>query len=171
MKLKLVPNDAKILREKCVKVKAVDDEVRKALDGMVDFCKSNILPRVLALAANQGGINQRLIVIFDHKEILRLANPKIIEQKGTQRFFEACVNVGKPNDFVGGFVDRPAQIKLEALDYYGEKVKIKASGILAVMLCHEIDHLDGILYTDKLVGDLHHFKTPEERLAFRKNLK
>ena len=167
MILKSVKNDDKILRAKIDYVLEVTDSTRKILDSMVEFCEIHSKPKTLSLAANQVGINQRLIVIFDNKEILKLVNPKIIAQKGKQIFFEGCVNANLPDKLLRGFVERPAYIKVEALDYNGQKITIEADKILAIMLCHEIDHLNGILFTDKLIGEPYLFDTAEEVDEFR----
>jgi peptide deformylase len=166
--MKLLPSDNKKLRQICKPVKEVDDDVRSILDDMVDYCKNSVDPQVLSLAANQVGLLKRLIVIVDYEEIFRLANPVITKSSGKEVFFEACASVRKEGYCVGAFVERPAYIELDALNYNNEKVHIKASGVLAVMLQHEIDHLDGILYTDKMVSEFYSFKTPAERVEFRK---
>ena len=167
MELVSVDNNSAILREKCEYIEIVNDEIREILDAMVDFCEKGTRPKTLSLAANQVGINKRLIVIYDNDEVLKLVNPEIITEKGKQIFLEGCVNVDTKKERPGGFVERPAYIKVKALNYHGEVVEITAEGVLAIMLCHEIDHLDGIMFTDKLVSELYIFNTPEERTEFR----
>ena len=101
----------------------------------------------VGLAAVQVGILKRVIVIDIYDEetpILKLINPKIIKQKGEREVEEGCLSY--PNKFAK--VKRPVQVEVEALNEKGEKVKIKATELLAQALCHEINHLDGITFVD-----------------------
>ena len=91
---------------------------------------------------------KRLVVIDlteEDGEVYKLVNPVIIKSKGEQVCREGCLSV--PG--VLGDVVRPKEVVVEALNEKGEKIKIKAKDLLAIVLCHEIDHLDGILFTDK----------------------
>jgi peptide deformylase len=166
--LEKVANDSLLLRTICDPVEVVDDKIRLILDDMVEYCRNSVRPHTLSLAANQVGISKRLIVIFENEEILKLADPVIEKTLGRQVFLEGCANTDTQDIFMGGFVERPAYIEARALNYDNQEVKIKANGILAVMLQHEIDHLNGIMYTDKLIGKLIKFNAPEDRVAFRK---
>ena len=96
----------------------------------------------------QNNKTKRLVVIDlseEDGEVYKLVNPVIIKSKGEQVCREGCLSV--PG--VLGDVVRPKEVVVEALNEKGEKIKIKAKDLLAIVLCHEIDHLDGILFTDK----------------------
>ena len=103
----------------------------------------------VGLAGPQIGILKRIIVIdlYDGKEPLKLVNPKIIKQKGEQEVEEGCLSF--PNKFAK--IIRPAEVVIEALNEKGKKIKITGKGLLAQALSHEIDHLDGILFVDKII--------------------
>ena len=101
----------------------------------------------VGLAAVQVGILKRIIVIDIYDEntpIIKLINPKIIKQKGEREAEEGCLSF--PNKFAK--VKRPVEVVVEGLNEKGEKVKIKATELLAQALCHEINHLDGITFVD-----------------------
>ena len=128
-----------LLRKKSREVEVVDDmyETMKASnDG-------------IGLAAPQVGVLKRLVVIDLGEEgdgkIYKLVNPVITKSKGEQVCREGCLSV--PG--VLGDVVRPKEVTVEALDENGKKIVIKAKDLLAICLCHELDHLDGILFTDK----------------------
>ena len=97
----------------------------------------------------QIGILKRIIVIdlYDDEGPMKLINPAIVKEKGKQEVEEGCLSF--PNQY--GKIIRPAEVTVEALNENGEKVKIKAKELLAQALCHEIDHLNGILFVDKIL--------------------
>lgn len=105
----------------------------------------------VGLAAPQIGINLRLIV-FDttagepQRRPLALVNPEIVQSEGSQKGEEGCLSIP---DFTA-VVDRPQRIRVKALDLDGRPVELDASDLEARVLCHEIDHLDGILYLDRI---------------------
>ena len=103
----------------------------------------------VGLAGPQIGILKRIIVIdlYDDEGPMKLINPAIIREKGKQEVEEGCLSF--PNQY--GKIIRPAEVTVEALNENGEKVKIKAKELLAQALCHEIDHLNGILFVDKIL--------------------
>ena len=99
------------------------------------------------LAAPQVGILRRIVVVeVEEGNLIELINPKIIAYAGEQEGTEGCLSV--PNKW--GTVKRPMHVTVRALNRYGEEFEITGSEFLARALCHEIDHLDGILYKDKL---------------------
>ena len=100
----------------------------------------------VGLSAVQVGILKRVIVIdiYDGTEPLKLANPEILKVKGHRLVEEGCLSF--PNKFA--LVDRPLEVTVRALNENGEEVKIKAKELLAQALCHEINHLDGVLFVD-----------------------
>ena len=134
-----------VLREVCKEVTEVSNGIRKILDDMLEtmYEKDGV-----GLAAPQIGIPKRMIVVDDREgNVFKLVNPVIIEEDGEQLSVEGCLSV--PG--FRGRCKRPMTVSLEALNENGEKVSIKAEGFLAVIFCHEIDHLNGILYKDKAV--------------------
>lgn len=137
-------NDDPILRKKAREVDEVNDHIRMILDDMLDTLHNT--ENGAAIAAPQVGILKRLVVIDMGSGIFKLVNPKIIEQSGTQKCIEGCLSF--PDRF--GETERPKHITVEALDENGEKVIIKGEDDMAKCLCHEIDHLDGMLFVDKV---------------------
>ena len=147
-----------ILRKKSRDVEVIDDKVRELLDDMVDtMYKFN----GVGLSAVQVGILKRLVVIdlYDEKGPIKLVNPKIVKEKGTQEVEEGCLSF--PNQF--GKVIRPEKVVMEALNENGEKIKIEGEGLLAQAIAHEIDHLEGILFIDKVIPGTLEYSTPEEQ--------
>lgn len=146
-----------VLRKKAKEVEKVDDKIRELLDDMVETMhKFN----GVGLAAPQVGILKRIIVIdlYEENTQYTLINPIIIKEKGTQEVSEGCLSF--PNKYAT--VKRPKEVVVEALDIDGKKVKIKAKDLLAQALCHEIDHLNGIVFTDKMEPGTLEIVKPEE---------
>ena len=135
-----------ILRKKSRTVEKIDERIIEILEDMHETLKKS--DDGIGLAAPQVGILKRLVVIdltIEDGEIYKLINPVIVKSKGEQICREGCLSV--PG--VLGDVIRPKEVVVEALNEKGEKIKIKAKDLLAVVLCHEIDHLDGVLFIDK----------------------
>lgn len=132
-----------VLREKCREVTAFDDRLSVLIDDMTEtmFAANGV-----GIAAPQVGILKRVcIVCTDGKTIYELVNPVIKKASGTQRGPEGCLSIpGRQETVV-----RPKKIVVEAYDRYGDGYVYKVEGFEAVAFCHEIDHLDGILYIDK----------------------
>jgi peptide deformylase len=133
-----------ILRKKSRVVEAVDDKIRTLLKDMADTMYNT--ENGAGLAAPQIGILKRLIVIDMGGGLINLVNPEIIESEGIQDVIEGCLSI--PGKF--GKLKRPARVKVKALNEKGEEFIITGEGDLAKCLCHEVDHLDGILFTDKV---------------------
>mgnify|MGYP003276100255 CR=1 FL=1 len=135
--------DDSILRKKSKPVEQVSDRIRTILDDMVETLHNT--PNGGALAANQIGILRRLVVIDLGDGVRKLINPEVVSAQGEQFEPEACLS------FPGwwGKVRRPQSVVVKALDENGCEVEIHASDLLAKCLCHEIDHLDGIVFIDK----------------------
>lgn len=135
-----------ILRKKSKEVEVVDEKIAEILNDMVETMHKY---DGVGLAGPQIGILKRIIVIdlYDDKGPIKLVNPKIIKQSGTQEVEEGCLSF--PNQY--GKIVRPEKIKIEALNEKGEKIKIEGEGLLAQAISHEIDHLDGILFVDKII--------------------
>lgn len=130
-----------VLRQKCEPVKAFNEELWALLDDM----KTTVRAEVGAgLAAPQVGVPLRAVVIDVDAGYYEIINPEIISVKGEQKGPEGCLSIkGKQ-----GTVTRPNKVKLEYRDRKGKKHKLTADGFFARAVCHELDHLDGILYTD-----------------------
>lgn len=146
-----------ILRKRSREVERVDDKIRQLLDDMVETMHKY---NGVGLAAPQIGILKRLVVIdlYDDKGPIKLVNPEIIKEKGTQEVEEGCLSF--PNKFAK--VIRPEEVTVKALDENGKQIKISAKGLLAQALSHEIDHLNGILFVDKIIEGTLQVIEPEE---------
>ena len=136
-----------ILRKKSKEVKEINERVFTILDDMADTMYE---ANGCGLAAPQIGILKRMVVIDVGEGLVELINPVIVATEGEQTGDEGCLSVpGKT-----GTVTRPNYAKAEALDRNGNKIVVEGSGLMARALCHEIDHLDGILYIDLVEGEL-----------------
>lgn len=114
----------------------------------------------VGLSAVQVGILKRLVVIdlYDEKGPIKLVNPVIIKTKGEQEVEEGCLSF--PNQYAR--LIRPEEVVAEALDENGKKVKIKAKGLLAQAICHELDHLDGVLFIDHMIPGTLEYVEPQQ---------
>jgi len=135
-----------ILRKKSKEVKKIDDKILTLLDDMAETMYHN---DGVGLAAPQIGILKRVVVIDvnDEKGLIELINPEIIHAEGEQCETEGCLSI--PGLY--GEVKRPEKVIVKALNRKGEEITIEGTKLLAIALCHEIDHLDGILFTDKAI--------------------
>lgn len=115
----------------------------------------------VGLAAVQVGILKRVIVIdlYDDKGPIKLINPVIIKEKGEQEVEEGCLSF--PNKYAK--MIRPAEVVVEALNENGEKIKIKAKDLLAQALSHEVDHLNGITFVEKMIPGTLEYVEPEKK--------
>ena len=131
-----------ILRKKCEKVTRFDEE----LNGLLDDLKDTVLKEEGAgLAAPQIGVSRRVFVVNVDEGYYEFVNPVFVWQKGEQTGAEGCLSVrGK-----AGTVTRPNKVKVVYSDRRGDRYSLVATGFFARAVCHEYDHLDGILYTDK----------------------
>lgn len=123
----------------------VDNKIKILLDDMIETMKSK---EGVGLAAPQIGVLKRVIVIQLSDEDVRyeLINPEILEQTGEEILHEGCLSV--PDE--AHFVKRPTFVKVKALDRNGDLIIVEGTEKLAQALCHEIDHLNGILYVSKI---------------------
>ncbi|MCT4564180.1 MAG: peptide deformylase [Maledivibacter sp.] len=135
-------SDDEILRKKCRIVEVVDDKTRQILNDMADTMYNT--GNGAGLAAPQVGILKRLVVIDMGQGLIKLVNPRIIEHEGTQEVVEGCLSI--PDTW--GKLVRPAKVTIKALDENGGEITLTGTGDLAKCFCHEIDHLEGILFTD-----------------------
>ncbi len=131
-----------ILRKKSRAVEVVDDKIGQILNDMADTMHNT--ENGGGLAGPQVGILKRLVVIDMGQGLIKLVNPKIISKEGTQEVIEGCLSI--PNKW--GKLIRPAKVTVQALNENGEEIILTGTGDLAKCFCHEIDHLEGILFTD-----------------------
>ena len=146
MEIRVYPD--KVLRKKSLEVKKVGDEERQFASSMIETMR---FANGVGLAAPQVGVSRRIIVVEDTENKndnspFVFFNPRIIRKKGRSTFCEGCLSV--PD--VAHDVVRARSVVLEALDLKGDKVKMDTDGILARILQHEIDHLDGVLFIDRV---------------------
>ena len=131
-----------VLRQKCFAVENFDESLAKLLDDMRDTVKKE---QGAGLAAPQVGVLRRVVVVDVEEGYFELINPVILQQKGEQTGWEGCLSVrGK-----SGIVSRPMKVKISFQDRKGEKYLLQAKGFFARAICHELDHLDGVLYIDR----------------------
>jgi peptide deformylase len=138
----------KVLEKTCKEVKEMNDRTRELIDDMFDTLYES---GGVGLAAPQVGILKRIIVIdVTGEDPYVLINPKIVESSGEQHGTEGCLSLpGKM-----GEVTRPNYVKCEALDENMEPYVLEGEELLARCICHECDHLDGIMYVSRVEGEL-----------------
>jgi peptide deformylase len=153
----LRPDRNGVLRQRAKKVGKVDRSVQRLLDDMLETMRQ--APGI-GLAANQVGQLVRVIVVELEDTTLQLVNPEIIHRDGEVVMTEGCLSM--PG--FEGDVRRPEKVTVRALDRQGKAIKIQADEMLARVLQHEIDHLDGILFVDRLdnLSDLRIVNPAEE---------
>ena len=149
--LNIVKEGDPTLRKVCRPVVEITPRILTLLD---DMRETLIEANGAGLAAPQVGILRRIALVELGEEIVELINPEIIESKGEQEEVEGCLSV--PD--VWGVTRRPAYVKVRALNRNGEEFTVEGEGLNARCLCHEIDHLDGHLFTDNVL----HILSPEE---------
>lgn len=156
--LKLYTYPDKVLSQKCEPVAEVTDEIRRFLDDMLETMYAD---KGVGLAAPQVGVLRRAVIVLetnvpDEKDeyMIELINPVIVETAGEQVGAEGCLSV--PDEY--GIVARPDYVKVRAQDRHGEWFEVEGHGLTARAFCHELDHLDGILFIDKATRML----APEE---------
>lgn len=167
----------KILETKCEEVPEVNSEIKDIIEDLKDTLESSEIPGA-GISANQIGISKRICVVrkFNpdpenteketYKEYV-LINPEIVkksEKKATR--WEGCLSV--PDIY--GMVERNEKIKIEALDENNDKVRINTSGYFARIIQHEIDHLNGILFTSKITGETKTEKELDEMYKEKDNV-
>ena len=136
-----------ILRKHCRAVERFDGRLAALLD---DMAETMYAANGAGLAAPQVGILKRAVVVDAGSGLIELVNPEIIRAEGAHVGVESCLSV--PDRC--GTVERPEKVAVRAQNRRGEPIEITGEGFLAVALCHEIDHLDGILYIDRMIEDV-----------------
>ena len=146
-----------ILKKKSREVEVIDDKLQTLIDDMIDTMHKY---NGVGLAAVQVGILKRVIVIdlYDDKGPIVLINPVIIKTKVEQEVEEGCLSF--PNQFAK--VVRPAEVVAEYTDRDGKRMRVHAKELLAQAIAHEVDHLNGELFIDKIVPGTLEYIEPEE---------
>lgn len=145
LKVLTVPDP--ILRNRSVKVPEVDRSITRLIKNMIETMQ---VEGGVGLAAPQVGKNIRLIVLqMPDEEPFGLVNPEITKREGEREVLEACLSIPGYE----GLVSRSVTVTARGIDQNGKHLRIKASGLLAQALEHEIDHLDGVLYPDHIEND------------------
>lgn len=147
-KLKIVKMGDDTLRKVCRPVDRITPRIITLLDDMIETMRD---ADGCGLAAPQVGVLRRIVVVeVEPGVVYELINPKIISYAGEQEGQEGCLSV--PGRW--GIVRRPKHVTVRALNRQGEWFEVTGSDLLARAFCHELDHLDGVLYTDKVIGEL-----------------
>ncbi len=144
--LKLGQDDA-ALRRHAREVTKFDDRLAQLLGDMAETMYAD---DGAGLAAPQVGVLKRAVVIDVGEGLIELVNPRVLETQGEVTVVEGCLSV--PDR--AGRVVRPEKVRVQAQDRTGKVIEVEGEGMLAVCLCHEIDHLDGVLYVDKMIEDV-----------------
>ncbi len=146
-----------VLTKTCKEVKAMTPRTAILIEDMLDTMYE---AQGVGLAAPQVGVLRRIVVIDVGEGPIILINPEILETSGEQTGDEGCLSVpGK-----AGCVTRPDYVKVKALDENMEEVVYEGEGLLARAFCHEIDHLDGHLYVEKVEGEIHDVTYEDEEM-------
>lgn len=139
-----------VLRVRCPEVEAFDDDLARLADDMVETMHS--APGI-GLAAPQVGVETRMVVVDvsigeDPDALVVLVNPEIVSEEGRETEVEGCLSLPEITDRV----QRPQKIRVQARDVRGDELELEAEDLFARAVCHEIDHLDGVLFVDHLRG-------------------
>ena len=148
-----------ILKKKSREVEKIDEKVLELIQDMIETMHK--LDGV-GLAAVQVGVLKRIVVIDLYEEGVPpyiFINPEIVKEKGEQTVDEGCLSF--PNKFAK--IVRPKEVTLRALNEKGEKIEVKAKDLLAQAICHEVDHLNGIVFVDKIIPGTLETVTPEQK--------
>ncbi|MBP5471385.1 MAG: peptide deformylase [Lachnospiraceae bacterium] len=137
-----------VLNKVCIEVKEMTERNKQLIDDMFETMYD---ANGVGLAAPQVGVLKRIVVIdTTGEDPIVLINPRIVEQDGEQTGYEGCLSLpGKT-----GIVTRPEHVKAVALDRDMNPIEIEGEGLLARAICHELEYLEGHLYTEKLEGEL-----------------
>ena len=140
-------NDDPILRKKCKAVTEVTDKIRELVEDMIDTMYE---AEGVGLAAPQVGILKRIVVIDVGEGPVIMINPEILETSGSQTGQEGCLSVpGK-----AGIVTRPNYVKAKAYDLDMNEYIVEGEELMARAICHELDHLDGVVFTQRVIKEI-----------------
>ena len=142
----IVLSTDEFVRKKSRPVEKFDENLHELLDDM----RETLLEADGAgLAAVQVGVLKRVFITYANGSLIEFVNPKIVEQSGEQCRKEGCLSVKQP----WAYVRRPQKLTVKAFDRFGSPFALTVEGFTATAVCHENDHLDGVLYTDKAVPE------------------
>lgn len=145
---KIIVEGNELLNKKCRTVEKFDENLAQLIDDMIETMYK---AEGVGLAAPQVGILRRVVVIDVGDGLMELVNPEIIEQDGEQREQEGCLSC--PGEY--GTTLRPMFVKVRAQDRHGNTIELVGKGLKARAFCHELDHLDGILFKSRVIsGDI-----------------
>ena len=143
--LKIIKENDPILRKQSRYVDRISLRVERLIDDMIETLHE---AEGAGLAAVQVGVLKRVVIIeVEEGNTIVLINPEIIDHEGTQNNVEGCLSI--PEKW--GMTDRPATVTVKALDRNGSEFTVTGSELLARAICHELDHLNGVLYTDNVI--------------------
>ena len=152
------PRDDSVLRQKARRVPTIDSSIQQLIDGMVETMQQT---NGVGLAAPQVGVSLRVVVLqMPGEEPIAIINPKMVKRVGEREVTEGCLSI--PG--YAGEIKRSASVTVKGRDRQGKTIRIKATGLMAQALEHELDHLNGILYIDHIEGQdkLHKIETETE---------
>ena len=145
--LKIFTLQEPVLRQKAKKVTSIDGSIQRLIDDMIETMRA---VSGVGLAAPQVGIPLRIAVIeLPDEEVITLINPEIVKRHGERVLTEACLSIPGYQ----GEINRSDWVKVKAQDRYGKSIRIKGEGLLGQALEHEIDHLNGSLYVDRIESE------------------
>lgn len=144
-----------VLTKKCRPVEEMSDRIHQLIEDMLDTMYEAM---GVGLAAPQVGVLKRIVVIDVGDGPLVMINPKIVETSGEQTGDEGCLSI--PG--MAGQVTRPNYVKAIAFDENMEEFQVEGTELLARAICHECDHLDGVMYTEHVQGELHRVEYDDE---------
>jgi len=152
------PRDDSVLRQKARRVPTIDSSIQRLIDDMVETMQQT---KGVGLAAPQVGVSLRVVVLqMPGEEPIAVINPKIVKRVGEREVTEGCLSI--PG--YAGEIKRSVSVTVKGRDRQGKTIRIKATGLMAQALEHELDHLNGILYIDHIEGQdkLHKVETETE---------
>jgi len=155
----LAADEDQVLTTRATRVPRLDDSIRKLMDDMVE---TMVHAHGAGLAAPQVGVPLRVIVLKVDNKVYQVANPEMVRCEGEQTGFEGCLSL--PG--LVGEVTRCERVVAKGLNRHGREIRVKGDGLLARAIQHEIDHLDGILFTSRVVeGTLRRWDPADEEQA------
>lgn len=152
-----------MLTKKCKLVKEITPSIIELLDDMKQTLDEK---DGVGIAAPQVGVLRQIAIVAHEDEYYELINPEILEEEGDQHVNEACLSVGG----LCGDLNRPYKITVKALDRAGDEYTVTVDDFLASVFCHEIDHLNGILFIDK-AQNIRPIEEEERRIRRRRRAK
>ena len=143
------------LRKKSKTVKNIDERIKELVEDMKETLAAE---EGVGLAAPQVGVLKRVIIVDDGNGVFEIINPVISNPQGSQIGIEGCLSLLPKS----GYVDRPKTLTVTGQNLAGDEIKIDAEDFLARIVCHEVDHLEGVLFTDKVIPEDELEEIPED---------